>query len=160
MNKEYKKLELDKVLTLLSENAWSDVCKEQCLKTEPIFDLERCRRELKKTDDAFVLSSKFGTPRFSNIKDVCGSVKRAYGGAALSLRELLDISAVLREISGLCSWYSQCSGIENTLQEYFELLVPDKSLQEAIDNAILSEEEISDSASHCPSKRKYQRTAK
>ncbi len=147
MNKEYKKLELDKVLTLLSENAWSDVCKEQCLKTEPIFDLERCRRELKKTDDAFVLSSKFGTPRFSNIKDVCGSVKRAYGGAALSLRELLDISAVLREISGLCSWYSQCSGIENTLQEYFELLVPDKSLQEAIDNAILSEEEISDSAS-------------
>lgn len=147
MNKEYKKLELDKVLTLLSENAWSDVCKEQCLKTEPIFDLEQCRRELKKTDDAFVLSSKFGTPRFSNIKDVCGSVKRAYGGATLSLRELLDISAVLREISGLCSWYSQCSGIENTLQEYFELLVPDKSLQDAIDNAILSEEEISDSAS-------------
>lgn len=147
MNKEYKKLELDKVLTLLSENAWSDVCKEQCLKTEPIFDLEHCRRELKKTDDAFVLSSKFGTPRFSNIKDVCGSVKRAYGGATLSLRELLDISAVLREISGLCSWYSQCSGIENTLQEYFELLIPDKSLQDAIDNAILSEEEISDSAS-------------
>lgn len=147
MNKEYKKLELDKVLTLLSENAWSDVCKEQCLKTEPILDLELCRKELKKTDDAFVLSSKFGTPRFSNIKDVCGCVKRAYGGATLSLRELLDISAVLREISGLCSWYSQCSGIENSLQEYFELLVPKKSLQEAIDNAILSEEEISDSAS-------------
>ncbi|MBD5082061.1 MAG: endonuclease MutS2 [Ruminococcaceae bacterium] len=147
MKKEYKKLELDKVLTLLAENAWSDQCKEKCLKIEPVFDLEQCGKELKKTDDAFVLSSKFGTPRFSNIKDVCSSVKRAYGGATLSLRELLDIAAVLREISGLCSWYSSCGGIENTLQEYFDLLVPDKSLQEAIENAILSEEDISDSAS-------------
>lgn len=147
MNKEYKKLELDKVLTLLSQKAWSDECKEQCLKIQPVFDLEQSRTELKKTDDAFVLSSKFGTPRFSNIKNVCGSVKRAFNGAVLSLRELLDIASVLREISDLCSWYSQCSGIENSLQEYFSLLVPDKSLQEAINNAVLSEEEISDSAS-------------
>lgn len=147
MNKEYKKLELDKVLMLLSEEAWSDECKEQCLKIEPVFDPEECRILLKKTDDAFILSSKFGTPRFSKIKNVCKSVKRAFDGAVLSLRELLDISAVLREISGLSSWYSQCSGIENSLKEYFDLLVPDKSLEEAISNAIISEEEISDSAS-------------
>lgn len=147
MKKEYKKLELDKVLALLAEEAWSSECKEQCLKIEPVFDPELCREQLKKTDDAFVLSSKFGTPRFSNIKNVCGSVKRASDGAMLSLRELLDIAAVLREISGLCSWYSQCSGIESSLSEYFDLLVPDKSLEEAISNAIISEEEISDSAS-------------
>lgn len=147
MNKEYKKLELDKVLALLAEQAWSDECKEQCLKIEPIFEPDLCRELLKKTDDAFVLSSKFGTPRFSNIKNVCGSVKRASDGAMLSLRELLDIAAVLREISGLCSWYSQCSGIESSLSEYFDLLVPDKGLEEAIGNAILSEDEISDSAS-------------
>lgn len=147
MNKEYKKLELDKVLALLSEEAWSSECKEQCLKIEPTFEPELCREQLKKTDDAFVLSSKFGTPRFSNIKNVCGSVKRASNGAMLSLRELLDISAVLREISGLCSWYSQCSGMESSLSEYFELLVPDKGLEDAISNAIISEEEISDSAS-------------
>lgn len=147
MKKEYKKLELDKVLALLAEEAWSSECKERCLKIEPVFDPELCREQLKKTDDAFVLSSKFGTPRFSNIKNVCGSVKRASDGAMLSLRELLDIAAVLREISGLCGWYSQCSGIESSLSEYFSLLVPDKGLEEAISNAIISEEEISDGAS-------------
>ncbi len=147
MNKEYKKLELDKVLNLLSEEAWSDECKAKCLNIQPVFDIDRCRAELKKTDDAFVLSSKFGTPRFSNIKNVCAGIKKASGGALLSLRELLDTAAVLREIGGLCSWYDQCSGIENSLQEYFQLLVPDRPLQEAIENAILSEEEISDSAS-------------
>ena len=147
MKKEYIKLELDKVLALLSEEAWSNECREQCLEIEPVFDLEECGKLLRKTDDAFILSGKFGTPRFSNIKNVCGSVKRASDGAVLSLRELLDVAAVLREISGLCSWYSQCSGTESSLNEYFDLLVPDKSLEEAIDNAILSEEEISDSAS-------------
>lgn len=147
MNKEYKKLELDKVLALLSDEAWSDECKEQCLKIQPVFEEDLCREQLKNTDDAFVLSSKFGTPRFSKIKNVCGSAKRAGDGSMLSLRELLDVAAVLREISGLYDWYSQCSGIENSLNEYFSLLVPDKSLEEAITNAILSEEEISDSAS-------------
>ncbi|MCM1055142.1 MAG: endonuclease MutS2 [Bacteroides sp.] len=147
MNKEYKKLELDKVLRLLSEEAWSGECRERCLAIEPVFDLEECRALLKKTDDAFVLSSKFGTPRFGNIKNVRASVKKASDGAMLSLRELLDIAAVLREISGLCSWYSQCKGIESSLSEYFDLLVPDKSLEDAIGSVILSEEEISDSAS-------------
>lgn len=147
MNKEYKKLELDKVLKLLSEQAWSDECKEQCLKIRPVFDIKESRELLKRTDDAFVLSSKFGTPRFSNIKNVCGSAKRASDGATLSLRELLDCAAVLREISGLCSWYSQCAGIESSLQEYFDLLTPHKALEEEIGNAIISEDEISDTAS-------------
>lgn len=147
MNKEYKKLELDKVLKLLSEQAWSDECKGQCLKIRPVFDVKESRELLKKTDDAFVLSSKFGTPRFSKIKNVCGSAKRASDGATLSLRELLDCAAVLREISGLCSWYSQCAGIESSLQEYFDLLTPHKALEEEIGNAIISEDEISDTAS-------------
>ncbi len=147
MNKEYKKLELDKVLKLLSEEAHSDECREMCLKIEPVFDYERCRELLKKTDDAFVLSGKFGTPRFSKIKNICSSVSKAAGGAVLSLRELLDTAAVLREISALSSWYAQCSGIENVLADYFEVLEPDRQLEEAISNAIISEEEISDSAS-------------
>ena len=42
MKKEYIKLELDKVLALLSEEAWSNECREQCLEIEPVFDLEEC----------------------------------------------------------------------------------------------------------------------
>ena len=147
MNKEYRKLELDKVLRLLSDEAQSDECRENCLNIEPVFDVDGCRELLKRTDDAFILSSKFGTPRFSKIKNVCKSADRAGGGAVLSLRELLDTAAVLREISSLCDWYSQCAGMESSLSEYFQLLVPDKSLADAISDAIISEEEISDSAS-------------
>ena len=146
-NFDYKKLELDKILSLLSEQAWSDGCREKIAEIQPRHDLDGIREELKKTDDAFTLSAKFGTPRFSKIKNVCDSVKRANSGSSLSLRELLDTGAVLKCITGLTNWYSQCSNIENSLAGYFYLLTPNKALYEKIDNAILSEEEISDSAS-------------
>ena len=69
MRKEYKKLELDKILALLSEHAVSDACREKISKIRPEYDIDSVRAEIKKTDDAFTLSSKFGTPRFFNIKE-------------------------------------------------------------------------------------------
>ena len=147
MKNDYKKLELDKILTLLSEQAWSDGCKEAVTKLEPMYRINDIRDELHKTDDAFTLSSKFGTPRFSRIKDVCDSVKRAGSGAVLSLRELLDICSVVKAVGNLVAWYSQCAGIDNVLSGYFVMLTPNKALSDKIDNAILSEDELSDTAS-------------
>ncbi|MCL2698488.1 MAG: endonuclease MutS2, partial [Oscillospiraceae bacterium] len=147
MTNNHKKLELDKILRLLSEQAWSDGCKAKIAELEPLYRLGDIRDELQKTDDAFTLSAKFGTPRFSRVKDVCDNVKRAGSGASLSLRELLDICAVIKNIGALANWYSQCAGIDNSLSGYFAFLTPNRSLSEKIDNAILSEEELSDNAS-------------
>lgn len=147
MKSEYRKLELDKILELLKEQAWSDIVKERAEQIVPDTELHKIKEELKKTDDAFVLSAKYGTPRFYNIKDVSFSVRRAQQGAALSLRELLDIGLVLREIDGLVSWYDSCGGGETSLHPYFSMLTPNKTLESTISNAILSEEELSDGAS-------------
>lgn len=147
MNLKYRKLELDKIIEMLKNEAWSDMAKEQLDKLEPSYDIDTVSKELKKCDDAFVLSSKFGTPRFYNIKDVASSAKRAAQGASLSLRELLDIGLVLRETDGLISWYDQCGGTENSLNEYFALLSGNKTLENEISNSIISENELSDGAS-------------
>ena len=147
MNKYYKKLELDKILELLAEQTWSDVCRERALKLKPQNDIDKVRTELSRTDDAFTLSSRFGTPRFRRIKDISGSIKRAKSGSMLSFRELLDTADVLRETAALASWYSQCEGIENSLAEFFDGLQPLKALEERITVSIISEEEMSDAAS-------------
>ena len=147
MNKYYKKLELDKILELLAEQTWSDVCRERALKLKPQNDIDKVRTELSRTDDAFTLSSRFGTPRFRRIKDISGSIKRAKSGSMLSFRELLDTADVLRETAALASWYSQCEGIENSLAEFFDGLCPLKALEERISVSIISEEEMSDAAS-------------
>ena len=147
MNKYYKKLELDKILELLAEQTWSDVCRERALKLKPQNDIDKVRTELSRTDDAFTLSSRFGTPRFRRIKDISGSIKRAKSGSMLSFRELLDAADVLRETAALTSWYSQCEGIDNSLAEFFDGLCPLKALEERISVSIISEEEMSDAAS-------------
>lgn len=147
MNKYYKKLELDKILELLAEQTVSDGCCESALKLNPVTDYARITEELKKTDDAFTLSAKFGTPAFRKIKDISGSLKRAETGSMLSFRELLDTAAVLRETAALCDWFSQCENMESSIAEYFRGLVPVKALERRISESILSEEEMSDAAS-------------
>ena len=147
MNKYYKKLEIDNILELLAEQTLSDVCRELALKLKPQNDIDKVRTELSRTDDAFTLSSRFGTPRFRRIKDVSGSIKRAKSGSMLSFRELLDTADVLRETAALTSWYSQCEGIDNSLAEFFDGLCPLKALEERISVSIISEEEMSDAAS-------------
>lgn len=147
MIKYYKKLELDKILELLAEQTYSDACREKALKINPLKDGDKVRQELRKTDDAFTLSAKFGTPRFRQIKDISFSLKRSKSGSMLSFRELLDVADILRETGMLCDWYSQCESVENSLSEYFSELYPIKSLEQRITESIASEEEMSDAAS-------------
>lgn len=147
MNKFYKKLELDKILELLANETVSDHCREKALKLQPMRDFEKIRTELVKTDDAFTLASKFGTPHFRKIQDISGSLKRAQTGSMLSFRELLDAAAVLRETAMLCDWFSQCENVETSLSEYFRGLSPIKALEQRITVSIISEEEMSDAAS-------------
>lgn len=147
MNKYYKKLELDKILELLANETVSDYCREKALKIAPARDFDTIKLELQKTDDAFTLSAKFGTPNFRKIPEISGSLKRAETGSSLSFRELLDAAKVLRETAVLCDWYSQCENMENSLAEYFRGLTPIKTLEKRISESIVSEEEMSDAAS-------------
>ena len=147
MNKYYKKLELDKILELLANETVSDFCREKALKIAPARDFDTIKQELQKTDDAFTLSAKFGTPHFRKIPEISASLKRAETGSSLSFRELLDAAKVLRETAVLCDWFSQCENMENSLAEYFRGLTPIKPLEQRISESIVSEEEMSDAAS-------------
>jgi DNA mismatch repair protein MutS2 len=152
LTKNHKKLELDKILSLLSEQAYSDACRQQVDLISPLCSVMKICEDLQKTAAAFRLSAKLGTPRFSNIKDPGESLKRAEQGGSLSLRELLDIAGVLRQINILVSWHGsvghdESDGESPPLQYLFSQLIPNKGLLERIDSAIISEEEIADTAS-------------
>lgn len=70
MNRHYKTLELDKILKLLADQTSIDDAKEMALSLEPQFELEKVKKLLKQTDDAVVLSGKYGTPSFGGAKIV------------------------------------------------------------------------------------------
>lgn len=147
MNKHYKTLELHKILDMLSEQAGNDETRRMIADLEPETDIDKVKESLKKTEDAFELSVKFGTPPFYNFKDVRGSLQRAQSGSSLSLRELLDICSMLKQIRGLTDYHASCGDAETVLDPLFEELSPNKWLEDKIQNAILTEDEIADTAS-------------
>ena len=110
----------------------------------------RCRLNrslLKQTDDAVVLSGKYGTPSFGGAKNCANALRRAEAGGCLSTGELLQIAETLRIIRSVKEWHSKFASTETTLDGYFSGLVSNKFLEEKITNAIISEDEISDKAS-------------
>lgn len=149
MNKYYRSLELHKILEMLEAQASNERTKEMALVLEPSSDLDEVTKELKKTNDCLNLSAKFGSPSFYNFKNIKDSVSRAKSGASLSLKELLNIAQMLRQIRVLTEWNHQCidEELENSIGYLFESLCPNKQLEARIYDSILSEDEIADTAS-------------
>ena len=136
MNELYEKslhtLELDRVLGMLSECCITPEGKERALKLLPASDAEEVTRLLKETSDACHMVELKGNPAFRDVKDVKPSLERA---------------GVLRATRGVKA-YGEGDGIETgSLDGYFWALTPNRFLEDKITNAIISEEEIADSAS-------------
>lgn len=147
MNKYLKTLELDKILDMLAELASNEATRKMALELRPDCDSERVRYECLKTSQALELSVQFGTPPFSNFKDITSTAARAKSGAVISLRDLMDIAAMLRQIKGLADWYKHCENIETELSYLFSRLQPNDWLLEKLERSIISENEIADAAS-------------
>lgn len=147
MNKYLRTLELDKILEMLADLTSNEETRKMALALRPDNDLERVRYECLKTSQAFSLSVQFGTPPFSSFKDITTTAARAKSGAVISLRDLMDIAAMLRQIKGLADWYGHCENIETELNYLFSRLAPNDWLLEKLERSIISENEISDAAS-------------
>ena len=144
--KSLLKLELDQVLLQLSQCAGSSAGKEACLKLRPMSDLEDVQQLLDETTAASDLTTRKGNLSFADVKDVSASVERANRGGTLQPKELLAIAAVFRCARNVKGYLTE-SDPETVLDPLFHMLTPNKYLEDRIFQAILSEEEIADTAS-------------
>lgn len=140
-------LEFDKVRTLLAECAATDGARALCMSLEPSERADIIVRRQRRTTDARRLLGAKGLPTFDNIKDISASCERAEKGAVLSMRELLDVGAVLRTSRMLLDYINGNKLFDTVLDELFERLIPDRRLEERIFRSIISEEMMADEAS-------------
>lgn len=147
MNKDYISLELDKILGRLSKFVASEDGKAEIALLSPESDLGAVQALLNQTTDAHMLMARFGAPSFGGLKNVNNSLARANAGSVLSMRELLDVAEVLRSIRGIVQWRSKNEGVRCSVDVYFDVLTPNKYLEDKITSAIISEDEMSDNAS-------------
>ena len=144
--KSLYKLELDQVLSLLAECAGSSEGKARCMALRPSSDLEEVQALLDETTAASDLCTRKGNPSFSDVKDVSASLERADRGGSLQPKELLSIAGVLRSARNIKGYVAEDEA-KTVLTPLFNALTPNKYLEDRIFGAILSEDEIADTAS-------------
>ena len=144
--KSLQKLELDQVLQRLSACAGSEGGKAACLLLRPTSDLEEVTLLLQQTTAASDLCARKGNPVFGDVTDVSSSLERAEREGTLQPKELLRVAGILRCARTIQSYVSP-DDPSTVLDSLFRSLTPNKYLEDKIFGAILSEEEIADTAS-------------
>lgn len=140
-------LELDKVIDRAVELCACQETKEQMRAIQPFMTPEEERYELAKTDAVNSLLIKNGSPRFGAVSGAKRIAAHAVKGGILSMGELLEVAATLRNFQGLSQWYGLTEHEPLPTDDLFYALAPQPQLERQITDSILSPEEMADTAS-------------
>ena len=148
MDTAYKKtLELDKVLARAVQLCAGRETKEMMQDLQPCETPEDERYALEQTNAINSLLIKNGSPRFGSVSEVRRVVAHAQKGGILSMGELLEIAATLRNFAGLSQWYGLSEHDMMPTDDLFYSLAPQPVLERQISDSIISPEEMADTAS-------------
>lgn len=141
-------LEFNKILDLLADQAGSMLAKERIAALEPMSNRHMALDALTETTEAVSVIVYKGSIPVGDMGNVSGILGMARRGRCLSMRELLQVKRSLqiaREVKNFLST-DMPDGLK-ALPEIGSLLVAVPQLEQDIDRSILSEDEMSDSAS-------------
>lgn len=149
--KTLKTLEYNKIVDLLIEKAESELGKDLAKKIIPLRKKESIEELQRETEEAYSLIMKRGNPPLYGIYSIALEVKRLDIGGSLSPGSLLKISDMLRVSRGLKNYIKETKDDKVSNYPIIEGLVENlsvfKHIEDEINNAIISEDEISDNAS-------------
>ncbi len=140
-------LEFDRIKAMLADCAATDGAKARALSLMPVDEIETVIDRQCKTEDAKRLINAKGYPSFGARDGVVEAADRAYKGAVLSTRELLDIASLLRSASAVLDYINTDMLFETCLDHIFRRMLTNKPLEQKITRSILSEDVIADEAS-------------
>ena len=144
--KSLRTLEYFTVLDMLAAETVSARGRELALALRPSEDAEDVALHLRQTTDAKDMMVKNGSPALSGIRDVTAALRRADVGGALNLRELLQVASLLQTARLMQGYFAEQEE-KTSLTPICRLLSGNRSLEQEITTAIISEEEIADGAS-------------
>ena len=145
--KTLRSLEFDKIREMLATHAPTEGSKSAARMLQPSSDIETVLKRQRRTTDAKRLCDAKGMPSFGMVKDVSESCERADKGAVLNPSELLAVAGVLRTSRSLIDYCHGNHLFDTVLDEIFDRLMPNRTLEEKISRSIISEELIADEAS-------------
>ena len=146
MKSIYEILDMNKVLTRLSDFADSKDGKSLCLSLKKIDNKNELYKAINETDAAVSCLKSSTAPTFTKLNDISEAMVRLSKEASLNISELLNISNCL-DLAGKLISYRNTKEFNSCLDIYFNSLDPLKYENDEIKRVIVSENEIADSAS-------------
>jgi len=141
-------LELPEILDMLAGEAVCETAKDAARTLYPSNESHIIKSRLDETTAAKNMMTLRSSPPFSGVKDIRGSLRRADMGGMLNTVELLSIAALLRAAAAAITYFTSGKDSGKTAIDYlFAALYSNKQLEGKISSAIISEEEIADTAS-------------
>ncbi|MCH5211571.1 MAG: endonuclease MutS2 [Oscillospiraceae bacterium] len=148
MKKVLKILEFDKILERMQSYTNSEPVKKRIYRLEPYTTVAEAKAAQKETTEAMSTLLKLGSPPVSlAVPDLRGSVKRAEQGGALLAKELMAVSRLLYVSRRVKSYLEEAAEDCTVLHDMEQQLITAKVLEDRINSAIVSEDEIADDAS-------------
>lgn len=148
---DLEKLEFNKVLDILNGYTHTYIGKELVASLNPSNNKDIVKRILAETTEATILVLRKGNAPISQIENISISLKKLESNGILSSKELLDIAHVLKISRELKEYFSSSLGKtdENfpNLEQYFNQLYTNKSIEDKIFSSIIDENTIDDNAS-------------
>lgn len=145
-------LEFDKIINRLKSLCASELGKELAEEVVPERQYSVVERMLRETTHAVDFILRRGNPPLGGLHDIRSSLKRVEIGSMLTPGELLRVSDTLRTARNLKNYSSAVSSEENEANDHIGELIAgltsNKRIEDKINLAIASEEEIADSASN------------
>ncbi|MGU8654347.1 endonuclease MutS2 [Clostridium perfringens] len=142
-------LEFNKIKELVKGYAITKSAKEMVLDLKPYDSVYDVKEHLEETKEALDILMRKGNPPFEGLYDVKEAITRAEKGGVLSIEGLLRIGnmlAVTRKVSDFLARKEE-EEEHRILEGMREGLIVLRGVESAISKAIVSEDEIADSAS-------------
>lgn len=146
--KTVKSIEFDKILNSLSEYAVLDATKDEIISFSPLTDINAAKNLLAKTAEAYKLLYQYGVGGIYYFSDVTEQLKRVDMGGVLNNAELLRIAENLKSSRLMKSSVASVNddGVPY-IKEVCSRLYVNPEFEKEITSKIISEDEISDTAS-------------
>ena len=142
-------LEFNKIKDKVEKYAITSSGKEMVHSLEPFKSTYEVEKKLEETNEALELLITKGAPPFEGLYDTREALERAAKGGILTPEQLLKIGGMLRASRRFKEYMNRKEEevAYKNLEDLAYILTPVKSLENDIETAIISEEEISDKAS-------------
>ena len=147
--KSLRVLEFYKIREMLVERAASEMGKERCAQLVPSNEYDVILRLQAETEEAAMLLARTGVQPIGAFDDIEAYVGRAKVGAVLSPGDLLKCARLMQTARSVRRTLVNDKEEESATPHIVSLaraLMPMRELEDDIFGAILSEEEIADSA--------------